>query len=140
MIDRPRQVLPSRIPPVASSSPFILTLLPLSDCPLTGWSALAAVCGFVLPTVTDPADIDRASGAVAVIAAAGAEELIEPTLQKISPAGTEIDAVGAEPDHRLAVAAMRAGAAEYFALPADEGMLRSWLRERAARMRTREDG
>jgi DNA-binding NtrC family response regulator len=138
MIDRPHHPLP--YPMSSAVSSLVLTLLPLSDHVPTAWSALASECGFVLVTATEPTDVGRASGVVAVIDAEGAEELIEPTLQKIAPAGAEIAAIGAIPDHRLAVSAMRAGAAEYFALPADFEILRSWLCDRAERMRTRENG
>jgi DNA-binding NtrC family response regulator len=46
--------------------------------------------------------------------------------------------VGAEEDHRLAVAVMAAGAAGYFALPADLERLRDWVRERGERARVAE--
>jgi DNA-binding NtrC family response regulator len=45
-------------------------------------------------------------------------------------------AVGADANHRLAAALARAGAAEYFVLPQDEDALRSWLHERAARLKS----
>jgi two-component system response regulator HydG len=40
--------------------------------------------------------------------------------------------VGTAAEHRLAVAAVRAGAVEYFALPQDLAALRGWVMERAA--------
>jgi len=50
----------------------------------------------------------------------------------------ELVVVGAAVDHRPAVAAVRAGAANYFALPPDLEALRSWAVERVQRARSRE--
>jgi two-component system response regulator HydG len=46
-----------------------------------------------------------------------------------------VAAVGALASHHLAAAVVRAGAAELFALPQDAALLRSWLAERADRLR-----
>ncbi|HEU4641390.1 MAG TPA: sigma 54-interacting transcriptional regulator [Gemmatimonadaceae bacterium] len=100
------------------------------------WSELAADCGLTLVTADGPEAFDRLSGAVGVIAAGGAEEELEPMFRRIAPAGAEVAAVGALPDHRIAVGVARAGASEYFALPGDRELLRSWLRERGERLRS----
>ena len=53
--------------------------------------------------------------------------------------GTDVPvaAVGALPDHRLAVRLVQAGATEYFVLPQDYELLRSWLRDHATRLQSR---
>ncbi|HET7565030.1 MAG TPA: hypothetical protein VFJ96_08555, partial [Gemmatimonadaceae bacterium] len=100
------------------------------------WPDLASECGLTLVTVVEPAAFDRLSGSVGVIAAGGAEEQLDATLRKVAPASAEVAAVGAIASHRLAVSLMRAGASEYFALPQDYELLRSWLKERAERLQT----
>ena len=113
-----------------------LTLLSLSDSFIAMWPDLASECGLTLVTVVEPAAFDRLSGSVGVIAAGGAEEQLDATLRKVAPASAEVAAVGAIASHRLAVSLMRAGASEYFALPQDYELLRSWLKERAERLQT----
>ncbi len=46
--------------------------------------------------------------------------------------------VGADPNHRLAMALLRAGATDYFCLPEDLGLLRSWIVERIQAIRDEE--
>ena len=103
------------------------------------WPALASECGLALVRATEPQAFDRLTGAVAVISAVGVEELIEPTIRRVAPAGAGVDAagVGALADCQLALSVMRAGAADYFALPGDYHLLRSWLRERVERLKSR---
>ena len=48
--------------------------------------------------------------------------------------------VGAQAEHRLAAALVRAGAADYFALPGDLEALRAAVAERARRLKARQDG
>ena len=98
------------------------------------WPDLASECGLTLVTATEPAAFDRLNGSVGVIAAGGAEEQLDATFRKIAPAGAEVAAVGAVATHRMVVSLMRAGASEYFALPNDYELLRSWLKERAERL------
>ena len=101
------------------------------------WPALATECGLGLATVAEPAEFDRLNGTVGIVSGAGVEETLENTFRQIAAPGLEIAAVGALPSHRIAAAAMRGGAAEYFALPGDYELLRSWLRERAERLESR---
>ncbi len=56
-------------------------------------------------------------------------------MRAVARSGVEVVAVGALPSHRTAATVVRAGAAEYFALPPDLPLLASWLRERAERPR-----
>jgi DNA-binding NtrC family response regulator len=75
---------------------------------------------------------------VAVISAVGVEELIEPVVRKMAPAGADVAGVGALADYRLGMSVMRAGAADYFVLPGDYNLLRSWLNQRAERLKSRQ--
>ena len=113
-----------------------LALLSLTDSFATIWSALAAECGLTLSIVGEPAELARLGDAVGVISAGGGEELLAPAVLQGAGSTTRIAAVGATADHRLAGAVVGAGAAQYFALPGDYDLLRSWLRERADRLRS----
>jgi DNA-binding NtrC family response regulator len=101
------------------------------------WPELAADAGLAFHEVADVADLGQRSGTIALIAAGGEEHRLESLLRSSAAPGLEIAVVGAIPSHRLAVTLMRAGAAEYFALPADLDALQSWVRERADRQRSR---
>ncbi|HEX9935614.1 MAG TPA: sigma-54 dependent transcriptional regulator [Longimicrobium sp.] len=88
---------------------------------------------------------DQATGAIdalaVILSVAGVEEEGEPALRALSTAGAPAPlVVGARTDHRLAVALVRAGAADYFALPGDLEALRTELGERARRRQAREAG
>jgi DNA-binding NtrC family response regulator len=113
-----------------------LALLSLTDSFAMMWSALAAECGLTLSIVGEPAELTRLGDAVGVISAGGGEELLAPAVLQGAGSATRIAAVGATADHRLAGAVVGAGAAQYFALPGDYDLLRSWLRERADRLRS----
>ena len=132
--DNVRRDAGRQTPPAPDVMPD-LALLPLSESFSAAWAALAAECGLALVTLAEPGGFDRARGAVGLIAGAGVEDQIEPVLRKMAPTGIEVAAVGALPDHRLTVSILRAGASEYFALPWDYELLRSWLRERSERFR-----
>lgn len=113
----------------------LLSLLSLSDSFSAQWPVLAGECGLGIVEVSDPAAFDRLVGTVGLIAAAGEEERIEPALLQMVGGSSPIAAVGAVEDHRLAAAVMRAGAAGYFALPADYDLLKAWLSEQAEVLR-----
>jgi DNA-binding NtrC family response regulator len=115
-----------------------LAVYPLSDAFADVWSELAQECGLDLDIVSAREHLGQVRGAVRLIAAGGAEEMLETTLRAIAATEQEVGAIGALPDHRLATSVMRAGAAEYFALPVDVDRLRSWTRERADRLRSHE--
>jgi DNA-binding NtrC family response regulator len=117
-----------------------LHLLVLSDSFSAVWPGLASEIGFALASCSDPARLDLAAGGVGLVCAGGAEGAVEAMLPRLAAAGGDLAVVGAVPDHRLAVAVMRAGALEYFALPQDHEPLRSWLLERAERWQLRIKG
>ena len=114
-----------------------LVVLKLSDSFSAAWVELARECGLTLKLAASPADFDRFADAVGIVAAGGMEGQLERALRQIVPCKTELAAVGALANHRLASEAIRAGAAEFFALPEDFDLLRSWIRERAERLRAR---
>ncbi|MFL5579201.1 MAG: sigma-54 interaction domain-containing protein [Gemmatimonadaceae bacterium] len=113
-----------------------LTVVALSDSFAAAWPALAEGAGLGASVVGAPGEAlaaPRGRGRVLVVAAGGREEALEGAVRAL--AGEELAAVGALPDHRLASTVVRAGAAEYFALPADLDQLAAWVRERADRLR-----
>ena len=114
-----------------------LILLQLSDSFSTLWPALASDLGLTLTMTTDPAAFHGATDAVGLVSAGGAEEELESVFHEISGADVEVSAVGALADHHLASAVVRVGAAMYFALPTDQELVRSWLRERSEWLRAR---
>ena len=114
-----------------------LSILTLSESFGSLWTEIATDAGLTLAVTTDPTTLGAGRDDITLIAGGGEEERIEEVLRAIGTAGREIAVVGAFPSHRLAVSLMRAGAAEYFALPQDAELLRSWVRERAERLRSR---
>ena len=99
------------------------------------WGEIAAAAGASLRTGAAPEDVAPVSDACAVlVVVAGREEQTAEEVGVARSAGAEtIAVVGSAAEHRVAVAALRAGASEYFALPADLEALRSWVVEQAAR-------
>jgi two-component system response regulator HydG len=113
-----------------------LALLALSDSFADVWPALASECGLALVPLESAA---APPDSVALVSAAGVEEELERAVRQLAGGAAEIAAVGTETERHVATSAVRAGATEYFALPADYDLLRSWLAERAARLRARAD-
>jgi DNA-binding NtrC family response regulator len=112
-----------------------LTILQLSDSFSAAWPALASEHGWSL-RILERGDT-AASDIPDIVAAGGDERELPIVLRELGPAASDVAAVGALASHRVAVAAVRAGAGEYFALPGDLDLLRAWLRERAERDSTR---
>ncbi len=106
------------------------------------WAQLAAELGGEARVAGPGEEGEAAPGALAtLVAVAGVEEEAEPLLRALAAAGAAPPlVVGARADHRLAVALVRAGAADYFALPADLDALRAELAERARRREARAAG
>jgi len=101
----------------------------LSDTFVSYWPALASRLGAEAKVVDTIDEAARSRGAAAVLlSVAGVEERGEEAVQEARAVGLEPVAVaGAAADHRLASRLVRAGAAEYFALPGDLEPLRVWL-------------
>ena len=118
-----------------------VAVIELSESFRAAWDDLAAELD--VERVTLAPDDAPPAGAVAVILAAGGEEDRALDLLPTIPAGgTPVLLVGAAASHRFGVQALKQGAADYFALPADLDMLRRTLRARveAARERGRPSG
>ena len=114
-----------------------LSVLTLSESFGALWPEIADAAKLTLAVTADPAGLGGRHDAVLLIAGGGEEDRVEEVLRAIGPGDREIAVVGAFASHRLAVSLMRAGAAEYFALPQDAELLRSWVRERADRLSAR---
>ena len=125
-----------RLHPLLPAPVPVLSLLSLSDSFSAQWPLLASECGLRLVEHDEAATFDRGAGAVGLIAAAGEEEEIEPVLLEMAGGHGPVAVVGALEDHRLAASVVRAGAAAYFALPADYDLLKAWLAEQAESLRT----
>ena len=72
-----------------------------------------------------------------MLAAGGVEDRLPDAIRALVSPGLDVAAVGALTDRRTAIAAMRAGAAEYCALPGDLELLASWLEDQAKRIQAR---
>ena len=111
-----------------------LRVLAFSDSFQAEWPSLARANGLTLVVHDDASSLTPAGGSITLIVAGGAEQSLEPALRRIPDGNRLLAAVGAQPNHRLASALVRAGADEYFALPEDLDGLRSWVADAAARI------
>lgn len=116
-----------------------LAVLTLSDSFAAQWPVLAAECGCDLAVLTEPAGAACLTNAVVLVAAGGIEDECPAVLAELPTERLAVAVVGADPAHRVASAVVRAGADEYFVLPADADVLSSWLRERVARVQAHLD-
>jgi DNA-binding NtrC family response regulator len=112
-----------------------LRLLALTDSFHAEWAGLAASNGLTLVPIAEPASLEPRKGSITLIVAAGEEGRLEQVLRQLPSGNRQVAAVGADADHRLAAAVVRAGAEDYFALPGDLPHLSSWLRAGAERLR-----
>jgi len=110
-----------------------LVVLELSESFASVWSGLAASAGAIVERATSVTELPPASETCAIVVSCGGEESLAAVVAgDVSAAGSaRVALVGASADHRVAVASLRAGASEYFALPADVEALRAWVTERA---------
>ena len=114
----------------------VLAVLQLSDSFADQWARLAATAGAGIRCGGSLAELGSLADACGLLVAAGGVEadafgvLQEAAVREGPPAVV----VGAETEYRLPVALVRAGAADYFALPADLSGLRSWMVECAERV------
>jgi DNA-binding NtrC family response regulator len=108
----------------------LLQVASLSESFAQVWPQVATAVGAELAWLAagEPPD-PRA--AVAVVSAAGAEREAHAEVRRLREQGVPaVAVVGAETDYRVALDAVHAGAADYFALPADLSRMRAWLGER----------
>jgi DNA-binding NtrC family response regulator len=133
-----RTIVPTRSSPSLTAHALQLSILAVvarSDSFSTLWPELAAGVGAQAVVAESAGELGPAGDAVAVLlSVAGVEEEAEAVLREMAASGAPAPlVVGARADHRLAVALVRAGAADYFALPGDVQALRDEVGERARR-------
>jgi DNA-binding NtrC family response regulator len=113
----------------------------MSDSFTSVWPPLARECGLELVPVDDLVAWSESAHPIKVLAAGGEEARLPALLGRVgSLSQQQVAAVGADPSHRIAVATLRAGASEYFALPDDLDLLRSWLRAEVERLAAQRQG
>ena len=106
------------------------------------WPQLARFAGATLEVASTVGEIRFMQSACGVvIAAGGREECVPPILRDLEAArAAEAVVVGTEKDYRMVASLLQAGAADYFALPGDLGMCRSWMAERVQQVEDRRNG
>ena len=115
----------------------VLVVLPMTDSFSEFWPLIAAELKLPL-VVWDTAARDGVpANAAAVLISAGGQESELPSMigSLTVPAEVPVLAVGSSQAHRLAVQAVLAGAADYFALPDDRGALRDAIEAALAKRR-----
>jgi DNA-binding NtrC family response regulator len=143
-IRRPRRFLIYRHGRQARQDTVIpLVVIPWSKSFETLWPELATASGVALELSAPTAEVLVASASrrdVITLHAIGGVETtaIEAITRQSLPPNAVL--VGAELDHRVAVRALRAGAAEYFSLPGDVEALRSWMADTARRLEASQSG
>ena len=117
----------------------MLAVLARSEAFAAFWPELARSAAAELRLAASVGELPLAGEACGtILALAGEESAAGELVEEARAHGVgEIVVVGAAVDHRPAVAAIRAGAADYFALPPDAEALRGWAVERAQRQRGR---
>jgi DNA-binding NtrC family response regulator len=107
-----------------------LFIVALSDSFATLWPTLAETLHAEAIIGRVPAPEELAGASALVVSAAGCERQAAWLLAEL-PAGSPAAAVvGASTDYRGVLEVIRAGAADYFALPDDLPALRAWLQQR----------
>ena len=112
-----------------------LAVLQLSNAFERVWATLAEEAGLRLELLAAPV-APHLSRTIVLLAAGGEERAAEQVVRQLEGQPTVV--VGADPSRRVAVELIRAGASEYFALPEDYELIRSWLREQGDRLRLRD--
>jgi DNA-binding NtrC family response regulator len=120
---------------VVNPSVPTLAVLQLSDAFEQVWATLAEEAGLRLELLAAPVT-SHLSRTIMLVAAGGEERAAEQVVRQLEGQSTVV--VGADTSRRVAVELIRAGASEYFALPEDYELIRSWLREQADRLRLRD--
>ena len=116
-----------------------LRVLALTESFSAEWPALAQACGLSFVSCESAAAMEPRAGAITLVAAGGDEPLLEPALRQLPSGNRLIAVVGANADHRIVAAIIRAGADEYFALPHDLAALRSWVEAASTRLQSERD-
>jgi transcriptional regulator with PAS, ATPase and Fis domain len=122
-----------------ASSPS-LVVQALSDSFGGVWDTLASEAGLPLRIANGVDSVSDMSREVVVLAAAGEEAKLADAARSLADCcGSAFAAVVADADYRLTATVLRAGADQLFVLPPDLDLLRSWIVERAQRIRVSAD-
>src|SRR5690606_27307972 len=116
----------------------VIAVLRASDAFANIWPSLAAECGVGVRVSADAEELAPLGSAAGVIVSAGGVEAEAAARLASLSAQTRAPIVvaGAVADHRLAISLIRAGAADYIALPGELESLRDWVRSRAQAVRS----
>jgi len=116
-----------------------IAIIRASDSFSDVWPQLASFAGAkleVAATVGEARSLQATCGVL--IAAGGVEDTVHEVLRELRSArAPEAVVVGADTNYRLVAAILQAGAGDYFAMPADYGLCRSWFVERVERVTDR---
>jgi two-component system response regulator HydG len=120
---------------VTAPTPPLVAVLQHGDSFARIWDDLGRETGVAVRAARSLGELaPLADAAAVVVVLAGLEDRAMEVVGQVRGGGADtVVVVGAAEDHRIAVTAMAAGAANYFALPADFEVLRGWLAERAER-------
>ena len=116
----------------------ILVVYALSDSFSDAWPALAHEAGLTLRVVRELPSSSDGTRTIILVAAGGEEESLPQIARELAQGEAVFAVVGASASHRLCVSVLRAGADDFFLLPVDLELLRSWLKDRAERLMVRE--
>ena len=117
----------------------VLIVVTATDSFSAVWPRLAEELGCVLRVVSAPEEAPGAEAFACILSVPGEEEAGEGGVHALAAAGVEEPlVVGSRAEHRLALAIVQAGAADYFALPGDLAQLRGALEERKRAMESRD--
>ena len=111
-----------------------LRVVALTDSFHAEWPALAQAHGLTLTLSDEASGLAPPPASITLITAGGDERALEAALHRIPHGSRFVAAVGAETNHRVASATVRAGADDYFALPNDLEALRSWVADAVGRI------
>lgn len=113
-------------------SPARIAVVTLSDSFSELWMQLGGSSGATVEVAENVGEIHAIQSTCGVIIGAGGREGSVPSmLEALQRAGApEVIVLGTETSYRLAIEVVQAGACNYFALPEDLALCKSWLSER----------
>jgi len=114
--------------------PTTLMVYAINDSFAEAWSALATEAALSLRVTRElPPTIDG-SRTLVLLAAGGDEDALPALARELAQREVTFAAIGSTATHRLTSTVLRAGADDFFILPPDLDLLRSWLKERTDRL------
>jgi DNA-binding NtrC family response regulator len=112
----------------SSAKATALTVFSTTESLQSLWPSIADQLGMRYEHVTSLGELASSTHGVGVLSAAGEETRLPDLLRQLGTLPVPVVAVGVDDSRRVAVNAVRAGAAEYFCLPLEVDALRSHLR------------